>query len=71
VAGIVLQDMGKLVFLYLYPTYILILYPEMVLFHAAFVALKSRSPLTVNVNPQDFTLTGERKLFQGYESHPV
>lgn len=37
---------------------------EMVLFHAAFVALKSRCPLTVNVNSDDFQLRGERRLFQ-------
>lgn len=39
---------------------------EMVLFHSAFVSLKARCPLTVDINPQDFQLAGERKLFQGY-----
>lgn len=37
---------------------------EMVLFHASFVALKSRCPLTVNANPEDFRLSGEKILFQ-------
>ncbi|CZS90351.1 uncharacterized protein RCO7_08575 [Rhynchosporium graminicola] len=38
---------------------------EMVLFHCAFAALKSRCPLTVNVTPEDVCLQGEKKLFQG------
>jgi hypothetical protein len=37
---------------------------EMVLFHASFVALKSRCPLTVTVNSDDFRLSGEKRLFQ-------
>jgi len=36
----------------------------MVLFHASFVALKSRCPLTVTVNADDYRLSGERRLFQ-------
>jgi hypothetical protein len=39
---------------------------EMVLFHSVFVALKARSPLTINVNPDDYKLAGEKRLFQGY-----
>jgi hypothetical protein len=38
---------------------------EMVLFHATFVALKARCPLTVNINPDDYKLSGEERLFQG------
>ncbi|KAH8599064.1 hypothetical protein B0O99DRAFT_34371 [Bisporella sp. PMI_857] len=36
---------------------------RLVIFHAAFVALKARCPLTVNVNPDDYQITDERKLF--------
>ena len=43
---------------------------EMVLFHDAFVALKSRSPLTVNCSPDDFILGKERKLLQEYVFAP-
>jgi hypothetical protein len=39
---------------------------EMVLFHSAFGALKSRSPLTINITPDDVVLAGEKRLFQGY-----
>jgi hypothetical protein len=39
---------------------------EMVLFHATFVALKARCPLTVNINPDDYKLSGEERLFQGW-----
>ena len=39
---------------------------EMVLFHASFVALKARCPLTINVNEEDYRLAGENKVFQGY-----
>ncbi|KAG4440300.1 hypothetical protein IFR05_004207 [Cadophora sp. M221] len=38
---------------------------EMVLFHCAFGALKSRCPLTISVTPEDVCLTGEKRLFQG------
>ena len=38
---------------------------EMVLFHAAFVALKARCPLTVKVPSDDYKLAGEKLLFQG------
>ena len=38
---------------------------EMVLFHAVFVALKSRCPLTINRHPDDFKLASENRLFQG------
>lgn len=38
---------------------------KMVLFHSAFGALKSRSPLTINITPDDVVLAGERRLFQG------
>lgn len=51
-------------------THKLTLILEMVLFHAAFVALKARCPLTVNVNPDDYRLTGEKRLFQGYDFVP-
>lgn len=40
-------------------------YEKMVLFHAVFVALKSRCPLTINRHPDDFKLAGENRLFQG------
>lgn len=39
---------------------------EMVLFHCAFGALKSRCPLTISVTPEDVCLPGEKRLFQGY-----
>jgi hypothetical protein len=45
----------------------------MVLFHCAFVALKARCPFTITVHPNDYRLSGERRLFQaqilddGYE----
>jgi hypothetical protein len=38
----------------------------MALFHAAFVALKARCPLTITGHPEDYKLTGEKLLFQGY-----
>jgi len=38
---------------------------RMVLFHAAFVALKARCPLTISINPDDYSLAGERTLFRG------
>ncbi|RDL42259.1 Uncharacterized protein BP5553_02238 [Venustampulla echinocandica] len=38
---------------------------RMVLFHAAFVALKARCPLSINVNPNDYGLAGEDVLFRG------
>ncbi|TVY50806.1 hypothetical protein LCER1_G005943 [Lachnellula cervina] len=37
---------------------------RMVLFHAAFVALKARCPLTININPDDYSLAGEKILFR-------
>ncbi|TVY41725.1 hypothetical protein LSUB1_G001657 [Lachnellula subtilissima] len=37
---------------------------RMVLFHAAFVALKARCPLTININPDDYSLAGEQILFR-------
>lgn len=37
---------------------------ELILFHCTFVALKARSPSTVNVNPKDFHLRSQRKEFQ-------
>ncbi|KAH8652804.1 hypothetical protein BGZ60DRAFT_533663 [Tricladium varicosporioides] len=37
---------------------------RMVLFHQSFVALKARCPLTINVNPDDYTLSGEKVLFR-------
>jgi len=40
-------------------------HPEMVLFHACFVALKIRSPQTVTVNIDDYRLSSEKRLFQG------
>jgi hypothetical protein len=36
----------------------------MVLFHASFVALKARCPLTADVHADDFRLKGENRLFQ-------
>ena len=39
---------------------------ELVIFHAAFVALKARCPLTISVNPDDYRLAGEDKLFSAY-----
>jgi len=36
----------------------------MVLFHATFAALKARCPLTININPDDYSLAGERTLFR-------
>jgi hypothetical protein len=44
---------------------------EMVLFHEAFVALKARCPRTINVNPDDYRLAGEKRLFQGYPLTPL
>lgn len=38
----------------------------MVLFHAAFVALKARCLLTVRINPDDYKLSGEVVKFKGY-----
>lgn len=38
---------------------------KMVLFHSAFGALKSRSPLTINITQDDVVLAGEKRLFQG------
>jgi len=67
VDGFVLQNMGESVSAIPNPFDLrLILLLGLVLFHAAFVALKLRCPLTLNVNPSDFNLTGEMKLFQGY-----
>jgi hypothetical protein len=43
----------------------------MVLFHCAFVALKARCPLTINVNPDDYKLAGEDRLFHGYTRTPI
>ena len=43
---------------------------EMVLFHASFVALKARCPLTINVNEEDYRLAGENRVFQGYADPP-
>lgn len=40
--------------------------PGMAIFHDAFVAFKARCPLTANINPDDFVLGGQKKLFQGY-----
>jgi len=40
----------------------------MVLFHAAFVALKARCPLTIGIHPEDYELAGEEILFRGYVS---
>ena len=37
----------------------------MTLFHATILALKSRSPLTITINPSDYRLAGERRLFTG------
>ncbi|TVY60821.1 hypothetical protein LSUE1_G007002 [Lachnellula suecica] len=37
---------------------------RMVLFHSAFVALKARCPLTININPDDYVLAGEETLFR-------
>jgi len=39
---------------------------EMVLFHAAFGALKARCPMTINLTTDDLVLAGETKRFQGY-----
>jgi hypothetical protein len=38
----------------------------MVLFHAAFGALKARCPMTINLTSDDLVLAGETKRFQGY-----
>lgn len=40
-------------------------FEKMALFHSAFVALKSRCPLTINPHPDDYKLAGEKRLFQG------
>lgn len=37
---------------------------RMVLFHSAFVALKARCPYTININPDDYALAGEKVLFR-------
>jgi len=39
----------------------------MVLFHASFVALKARCPLTIHVKPEEYTLAGELILFRAYD----
>jgi hypothetical protein len=45
----------------------LLIYPiEMVLFHAAFGALKARCPMTINLTIDDLVLAGEIRRFQGY-----
>lgn len=36
---------------------------EMVLFHSTFLALKSRSPLTITIDPFDYRLSGEKRVF--------
>lgn len=38
---------------------------EMVLFHQTFLSLKSRSPLTITINPSDYRLSGEKRVFWG------
>jgi hypothetical protein len=38
---------------------------RMVLFHASFVALKARCPLTLSVYPDEYELAGEKVLFRG------
>lgn len=37
----------------------------MVLFHQSFLSLKSRSPLTININQSDYRLSGETRVFWG------
>ncbi|OHE92323.1 hypothetical protein CORC01_12385 [Colletotrichum orchidophilum] len=37
---------------------------ELVLFHCTFVSLKARNTLTINMNPREFKLLGEKRLFQ-------
>ncbi|KUI66187.1 hypothetical protein VM1G_01514 [Cytospora mali] len=41
-----------------------ITWEELVIFHCAFIALKSRNTLTVSVNPREYKLHGEKRLFQ-------
>lgn len=41
---------------------------ELVLMHCTFLALKCRSTLTHNVNPKEFSLSREERLFQAYAS---
>jgi hypothetical protein len=48
------------------PDILLIVSIEMVLFHAAFGALKARCPMTINLTTDDLVLAGETKRFQGY-----
>lgn len=40
----------------------------MVLFHCTFVALKARNRLTVQIRPDEFILSREKRLFQAYVS---
>jgi hypothetical protein len=38
----------------------------MVLFYCTFVALKARNTLTVQIHPDEYKLTREKRLFQAY-----
>lgn len=37
---------------------------ELILFYCAFIAFKARHPLTVGIDPMEFKLKGEDRLFQ-------
>jgi hypothetical protein len=52
------------------PSILLNLFIEMVLFHAAFGALKARCPMTINHTSDDLVLAGETRRFQGYYTFP-
>ena len=43
---------------------------ELVLVHCTFLALKCRSALTSNVNPQEYRLSREESLFQAWVPNP-
>lgn len=43
-----------------------ITWEELVIFHCTFIVLKARNPLTVDMNPLEYKLHGEKRLFQAH-----
>ncbi len=41
-------------------------FQKMVLFYCTFVALKARNTLTVQMHPDEYKLSREKRLFQAY-----
>jgi hypothetical protein len=65
--GIVLLDMGRYDELHRHLASVsLTPGAEMVLFYCTFVALKARNPLTTAMNPNEYKLQREKRLFQAY-----